>query len=77
MKMDDKLITQEELQELLETQTGRSVIIQLVLSMQHELHQTLREMESRIHWTRRDAGQVVEWAGEQAKHAADSEDDSG
>ena len=75
--MDDKPITQEELQELLETRTGQSAIIQLVLSMQHELHHTLREVESRIQWTRRDAGRVVEWAREQVKYAADSGNDNG
>lgn len=75
MSMVDKGITQEELQGLLETRAGQSALIQLVLSLQHELHHTLRELESNAHWARRNAEQSVEWVRGQARHAADSGDE--
>lgn len=67
----------KEIMRMLETETGRAEVIQLVLMMQSDIDKLMGEIESSVRWTRDNYERSIELARERGSRAADSEDDNG
>ena len=58
----------KEIMQMLETETGRAEVIQLVLMMQSDIDKLMGEIESSVRWTRDNYERSIELARERGNH---------
>tara|TARA_R100000234_G_C4939600_1_gene152308 strand:+ start:166 stop:378 length:213 start_codon:yes stop_codon:yes gene_type:complete len=58
----------KEIMRMLETETGRAEVIQLVLMMQSDIDKLMGEIESSVRWTRDNHERSIELARERGNH---------
>jgi len=58
----------KEIMRMLETETGRAEVIQLVLMMQSDIDKLMGEIESSVRWTRDNYERSIELARERGNH---------